>query len=110
MAMNRSVNELIRQVIISFQSSLFNVFFLNVLSMRKQSVPVCGSKWYSLTDQIDWDIALAEKRGKVNECGLYDLNRNSRPVEDAYKILLKWIFNPASLCEDNKKCNTHTSI
>ncbi len=63
--------------------------WMNVLSMRKQGVPVCGFTWYSLTDQIDWDIALAEKRGKVNECGLYDLNRKSRPVADAYKMLLK---------------------
>jgi hypothetical protein len=37
--------------------------------------------------QIDWNIALAEKRGKVNECGLYDLNHKSWPVADAYKVL-----------------------
>ncbi len=84
--MNMSDNELISQVIISFQSSLFNVFFLNVLSMRKQGVLVYGFTWYSLTDQIDWDIALAEKRGKVNECGLYDLNRKS----DLLQMLIKY--------------------
>lgn len=50
---------------------------------------MCGFTWYSLIDQIDWDIALAEKRGMVNECGLYDLNRKPRPVADAYKMLLK---------------------
>jgi beta-glucosidase/6-phospho-beta-glucosidase/beta-galactosidase len=63
--------------------------WMNVLSMRKQGVPVCGFTWYSLTDQIDWDIALAEKNGNINECGLYDLNRKPRPVADAYKMLLK---------------------
>jgi len=63
--------------------------WMNVLSMRKQGVPVCGFTWYSLIDQIDWDIALSEKRGTVNECGLYDLNRKPRPVSEAYKMLLK---------------------
>lgn len=63
--------------------------WMNILAMRKQGVPVCGFTWYSLTDQIDWDIALAEKRGKVNECGLFDLNRKPRPVSEAYKMLLK---------------------
>lgn len=63
--------------------------WMNVLAMRQQGVPVCGFTWYSLTDQVDWDVSLAEKRGKVNESGLYDLNRKPRPVLDAYKMLLK---------------------
>ena len=48
-----------------------------------------GFTWYSLIDQIDWDIALAEKKGTINECGLYDLNRKPRPVADAYRMLLE---------------------
>ncbi len=63
--------------------------WLNVLQMRKDGVPVLGFTWYSLIDQIDWDIGLAEKKGKINECGLYDMNRKPHPVADAYKSLLK---------------------
>ena len=60
----------------------------NVLRMRKDGVPVLGFTWYSLTDQVDWDIGLAEKRGTVNPCGLYDLDRRPRPVAAAYRELL----------------------
>jgi beta-glucosidase/6-phospho-beta-glucosidase/beta-galactosidase len=63
--------------------------WINILRMRSDGVPVLGFTWYSLIDQIDWDIALAEKKGKVNECGLYDMNRKPRPVADAYKMLLE---------------------
>ena len=62
--------------------------WINVLQMRSDGVPVLGFTWYSLIDQVDWDIALAEKRGKVNECGLYDLDRKPRPVAAAYRELL----------------------
>ena len=37
---------------------------------------VCRSSdftWYSLTDQVDWDIALREANGRVNALGFYDL-------------------------------------
>lgn len=63
--------------------------WMNVLRMRHEGVPVVGFTWYSLTDQIDWDIQLAEKRGTVNACGLYDLDRNPRPVAAAYRDLLE---------------------
>ena len=63
--------------------------WLNILEMRQDGVPVLGFTWYSLIDQIDWDIGLAEKKGNINECGLYDLQRNPRPVAEAYKMLLK---------------------
>jgi beta-glucosidase/6-phospho-beta-glucosidase/beta-galactosidase len=63
--------------------------WVNILRMRKDGVPVLGFTWYSLTDQIDWDIELAEKKGTVNACGLYDLNRNPRPVAQAYRDLLQ---------------------
>ncbi len=51
--------------------------------MRADGVPVVGFTWYSLTDQVDWDVELAEQRGRVNACGLYDLDRNPRPVAAA---------------------------
>ena len=63
--------------------------WLNILQIRKEGVPVLGFTWYSLTDQIDWDVELAEKNDRVNECGLYDLNRKPRPVAAAYRMLLE---------------------
>ena len=63
--------------------------WINILRMRKLGIPVLGFTWYSLTDQIDWDVALAQKNGKVNPCGLYDLDRKERPVAKAYRDLLK---------------------
>jgi beta-glucosidase/6-phospho-beta-glucosidase/beta-galactosidase len=62
--------------------------WINVLQMRDDGVPVLGFTWYSLTDQIDWEIALAKKNGTVNPCGLYDLNRKPRPVAEEYRKLL----------------------
>ncbi|MGI4880145.1 MAG: hypothetical protein ACRYG4_21960 [Janthinobacterium lividum] len=53
---------------------------------RRRAGP--GFTWYSLIDQIDWDIGLAEKRGTVNPCGLFDLDRRPRPVANAYRALL----------------------
>jgi len=62
--------------------------WINILQMRNDGVPVLGFTWYSLIDQIDWDIALARKNGTVNACGLYDLDRKPRPVAEAYRQLL----------------------
>ena len=61
----------------------------NVLRLRADGVPVFGFTWYSLIDQVDWDIELREKKGAVNACGLFDLDRKRRPVADAYESLLK---------------------
>ena len=63
--------------------------WINILRIRDDGIPVLGFTWYSLTDQVDWDTALAKKTGKVNECGLYDLNRKPRPVAAAYRMLLE---------------------
>jgi beta-glucosidase/6-phospho-beta-glucosidase/beta-galactosidase len=63
--------------------------WVNILRMRRDGVPVLGFTWYSLTDQIDWDIGLTKKRGTVNPCGLYDLKRQPRPVAAAYRALLE---------------------
>ncbi|TGE28653.1 family 1 glycosylhydrolase [Hymenobacter metallicola] len=60
----------------------------NVLRVRNDGVPIIGFTWYSLTDQVDWDSALRENRGNVNPLGLYDLDRNIRPVGQAYKQLI----------------------
>ena len=60
----------------------------NVLRVRNDGVPIVGFTWYSLTDQVDWDTALRENNGHVNPLGLYDLDRNIRPVGEAYKQLI----------------------
>lgn len=61
----------------------------NVLRLRNVGIPTVGFTWYSLTDQVDWDTALREQNGNVNPLGLYDLDRNIRPVGKAYKQLIK---------------------
>jgi beta-glucosidase/6-phospho-beta-glucosidase/beta-galactosidase len=61
----------------------------NIRLIQKAGVPVVGFTWYSLTDQVDWDIALAEALGNVNPVGLFDLNRDPRPVALAYKYLIE---------------------
>jgi beta-glucosidase len=61
----------------------------NVLRVRNDGVPIVGFTWYSLTDQVDWDVALREERGTVNPLGIYDLDRNIRRVGTAYKQLIQ---------------------
>lgn len=73
----------------------------NVLRVRNDGVPVVGFTWYSLTDQTDWDSALREMRGNVNALGLYDLDRNIRPVGEAYRQLIaQWrdVLPTQSMC------------
>ncbi|GGE71688.1 glycoside hydrolase family 1 protein [Sphingomonas prati] len=73
----------------------------NVLRVRNDGVPVVGFTWYSLTDQIDWDTALREQNGHVNPLGLFDLDRNIRPVGTAFKKLIgQWrdVLPTQSLC------------
>jgi hypothetical protein len=73
----------------------------NILRIRRSGVPVLGFTWYSLTDQVDWDTALRENNGRVNPLGLYDLDRNIRPVGRAYKKLIAdWntLLDAYSIC------------
>jgi beta-glucosidase len=60
-----------------------------MLRLRQDGVPIVGFTWYSLTDQIDWDIALREERNRVHTVGLYDLDRNERRVGAEYQRLIK---------------------
>jgi beta-glucosidase/6-phospho-beta-glucosidase/beta-galactosidase len=60
----------------------------NVLRVRNDGVPVLGFTWYSLTDQVDWDTALREDSGHVNQLGLFDLERRIRPVGRAFRQLI----------------------
>ncbi|MEC4718868.1 family 1 glycosylhydrolase [Noviherbaspirillum sp. CPCC 100848] len=73
----------------------------NVLRVRNDGVPIVGFTWYSLTDQVDWDTALRENNGHTNALGLYDLDRNIRPVGVAYaKLIHDWrqVLPTQSVC------------
>jgi hypothetical protein len=63
--------------------------WINVLEVRAEGVPVLGFTWYSLIDQVDWDVQLAEKRGTVNRCGLFGLDRTPNPVAADFRHLLE---------------------
>jgi beta-glucosidase/6-phospho-beta-glucosidase/beta-galactosidase len=56
--------------------------------LAKSGVPLVGFTWYSLTDQIDWSIAIREPIGLVYPVGLFDLNRDPRAVGLSYKHLI----------------------
>jgi beta-glucosidase/6-phospho-beta-glucosidase/beta-galactosidase len=73
----------------------------NVLRVRNNGVPIVGFTWYSLTDQVDWDVALRENNGTVNPLGLFDLDRNIRAVGAAYRDLIRdWgeVLPTQSMC------------
>lgn len=64
-------------------------------------MPIVGYTWYSLIDQVDWDVALRENRGTVNPLGLFDLQRNIRAVGTAYRDLIRdWceVLPTQSIC------------
>lgn len=61
----------------------------NLHRLKQDGVPIVGFTWYSLLHQVDWDSALRNDAGNVNELGLYDLNRNIMPVGAAYKHLIE---------------------
>jgi beta-glucosidase/6-phospho-beta-glucosidase/beta-galactosidase len=61
----------------------------NVHRLKHDGVPIVGFTWYSLLHQVDWDSALRDDAGRVNELGLYDLNRKIMPVGEAYKKLIR---------------------
>ena len=60
----------------------------NVQLLRKAGVPLIGFTWYSLTDQHDWADAIKVANGRVDPSGLFDLNRDPRPVGLAYRHLI----------------------
>jgi beta-glucosidase/6-phospho-beta-glucosidase/beta-galactosidase len=73
----------------------------NVLRVRNDGVPTVGFTWYSLTDQTDWDTALREPNGNIHPVGLYDMNRQIRPVGRCYRQLISdWrdVLPAESIC------------
>ncbi len=75
--------------------------FLNVLHLREKGVPVIGFTWYSLQDQVDWDIAMASVRRLINPVGLYNLDRKARPAAHAYRQLLREFDGLPALPREN---------
>jgi beta-glucosidase/6-phospho-beta-glucosidase/beta-galactosidase len=61
----------------------------NVHRLKHDGIPIVGFTWYSLLHQVDWDSALRNNAGIINELGLYDLNRQIMPVGEAYKTLIE---------------------
>ena len=62
-----------------------------MVRLKQDGIPIVGFTWYSLTDQVDWDIGLREVRGVVNPRGLYDMDRKVRPVGRQYqKLIAQW--------------------
>lgn len=59
-----------------------------LIRLRQDGVPIVGFTWYSLTDQIDWDIALREERNQVHPVGLFDLERRPRKAGHEYRRLI----------------------
>jgi beta-glucosidase/6-phospho-beta-glucosidase/beta-galactosidase len=60
-----------------------------IMRLRNEGMPMLGFTWYSLTDHMDWDVALREVNGRVNPLGLYDLDRRPRRVGHAFKRLIE---------------------
>ena len=60
----------------------------NVHRLKHDGVPIIGFTWYSLLHQVDWDTALRENNGNINELGMYDLDRRIMPLGEAYKELI----------------------
>lgn len=63
--------------------------WVSIMRMRQDGMPVLGFTWYSLVDQVDWDVGLGEMRGVVNGCGLYDMDRRPNPVAAEYRALIE---------------------
>jgi beta-glucosidase/6-phospho-beta-glucosidase/beta-galactosidase len=61
----------------------------NLYRFKQDGFPIVGFTWYGLLDQVDWDTALRENNGTVNPLGLYNLDRQIRPVGIAYKKLIE---------------------
>lgn len=65
----------------------------NALRVRNNGVPLVGFTWFPLIDQVGWSesgrITAGDPRDTVNPVGLYDVERNLRPVGAAYRELIR---------------------
>ncbi len=55
--------------------------------LRTDGLPARGICWYSRGDQFDWHTMLLAPVGEVTEVGLFDVDRNPRPVARHYADL-----------------------
>ena len=55
----------------------------DVLQLRASGIPVRGFTWCSLTDQTDWQHGLRVVRNEIYPVGLFDIDRQIRPVGKA---------------------------
>ena len=58
-------------------------------SSASDGIPILGFTWYSFFDQTDWDVELRQEHHRINPMGLYDLERNIRPVGEAYRQIIR---------------------
>ncbi len=59
----------------------------NLSLLRSEGIPVIGYTWFSLQNQVDWDIQLREIRGNEVGNGLFRLDRTPNPVAQAFSDL-----------------------
>jgi beta-glucosidase/6-phospho-beta-glucosidase/beta-galactosidase len=57
--------------------------------MRADGLPVRGICWYSRGDQYDWHTMLTRPVGEITRVGLFDDQRQARPVAHAYAALAR---------------------
>lgn len=57
--------------------------------MRADGLPARGICWYSRGDQYDWHTMLTRPIGEVTEVGLFDTERQPRPVAARYAALAR---------------------
>ena len=57
--------------------------------LRSDGLPARGICWYSRGDQVDWHTMLTVPVGSVTEVGLFDMDRNPRPVAADYERLAR---------------------
>ena len=55
-------------------------FTAALAEIRGDGLPARGLCWYSRGDQFDWQTALTNPVGAMTEVGLFDVDRNARPV------------------------------
>ena len=75
----------------------------NIELIRRDGVPVVGFTWYSLLDQVDWNIGLGKALGNVFPVGLFDLNREPRAVAQAYMHLIKMYDGKLPLSDEESQ-------
>ena len=61
----------------------------NASDLRADGFPVIGYTWYSLQNQVDWDIQLREFRGHEVANALFTLDRKPNPVAGEFNKLCK---------------------